>query len=499
MLLTKANLSKIKNTDLVIPADDLFNLPERVLQFGTGVLLRGLPNYFIDKANREGIFNGRVVVVKSTPGNTAGFEQQDSLYTLHVNGIENGKEIKEHIVCSAISRVLSANSHWESILAVARSPELQIIISNTTEAGIELIPDDVTANPPVSYPGKLLAVLYERYIAFNASEQSGLIIIPTELITDNGKKLQSIVLELARLNNMELQFINWLTNCNYFCSSLVDRIVPGKPQHKESEQRFGYQDDLHIQAEAYCLWAIEGDDKVKAALSFGQAHKGVVVTPDIELFRELKLRILNGSHTLTCAIAYLAGFGTVREAMDDPSFLYFITELMYRQIIPAIPYPVDKTIADNFAASVLDRFRNPSIEHKWISISVQYSLKMKMRVVPLLVNHYKINNSVPEYFALGFAAFLRFMMISPDAEGNYKGNNNGIDYVITDSQAETFYMACKNADVKTFVHNILSNIDLWETNLAELHGFEAAVTQKLENIISNGAASLLINIYHKGV
>ena len=233
MLLSKSNLKNIQSAEIIVPDEAIFNLPEKVLQFGTGVLLRGLPDYFIDKANRQGVFNGRIVVVKSTStGSASEFDNQDSLYTLCVKGIENGQKVEENIISSAISRVLSANEHWDEILKCAQNPEMKIVISNTTEVGIQLVKESIDANPPESFPAKLLAFLFERYQAFNGSEESGMVIVPTELIVGNGDKLKAILLDLARFNQLNEAFINWLENNNSFCNSLVDRIVPGKPDKK---------------------------------------------------------------------------------------------------------------------------------------------------------------------------------------------------------------------------------------------------------------------------
>ena len=232
MQLSKNNLDKIKaRNGLEIPDKKVFGLPEKVLQFGTGVLLRALPDHFIDQANKQGIFNGRVVVVKSTESDSSAFDRQDGLYTICVRGIENGQTVEENIINASISRVLSAKTEWKQILACAQNPELKIILSNTTEVGIQLADDDINAAPPVSFPGKLLAFLYERFKAFKGSPTSGMVIVPTELITDNGNKLESIVLELAHRNNLEFKFFEWLENHNIFCNSLVDRIVPGRSVH----------------------------------------------------------------------------------------------------------------------------------------------------------------------------------------------------------------------------------------------------------------------------
>ncbi len=201
--LSRAELSTIRTTGVVKPDGKIFDLPERVLQFGTGVLLRGLPDYFIDKANRKGIFNGRIVVVKSTDSGDAGaFDRQDGLYTLCIRGLQEGKKTEENIVCSAISRVLSAKYQWKDILQCAQNPDMQVIISNTTEVGIQLVADDIRQTPPVSFPGKLLAFLYERYRFFKGSPDSGMVIVPTELIVGNGKKLAAIVGELAKTNRL---------------------------------------------------------------------------------------------------------------------------------------------------------------------------------------------------------------------------------------------------------------------------------------------------------
>jgi tagaturonate reductase len=503
MILSRYNLKKINVAGLVLPGDQIFELPEKVLQFGTGVLLRGLPDYFIDKANREGIFNGRIVVVKSTDsGTTDDFDQQDGLYTLYVKGIENGQEVDQQIVCSSISRVLSAKTDWESVLKTAHNPNLKVIVSNTTEVGIQLVRDDITNHPPVSFPGKLLAVLYERYKAFDGSDKSGLVIIPTELIVGNGDKLETIVLELAHLNKLEPAFIDWLENANSFCNSLVDRIVPGKPNRAvaaELEKQCGYTDNLRTVSEVYCLWAIEGDEKVKSVLSFADSHSGVVITPDIEKFRELKLRLLNGTHTLTCAIAFLSGFKTVKSAMENSLFSRFILNLMQNEITPAIPAQIDSESANEFIYKVLDRFRNPNIEHQWLSISAEYSSKLKSRVLPLLLNHYKQGAEVPDATALGFAAFIRFMKITRTEDGNFMGNVNGEDYVVTDANAERFYKAWLKTDVKTVIETILKDNHLWDTDLTLLPGFKAAVIKNVEAIMDSGTLPLLENFEIKAL
>lgn len=496
MILSRYTLKNINAAKVEVPADELFDLPEKVLQFGTGVLLRGLPDYFIDKANKKNIFNGRIVVVKSTDGgDAAAFEKQDGLYSICVRGIEDGVKQEKNIICSSISRVLSAKSEWEEILQCAHNPHLQVIISNTTEVGIELVNnDDIRRHPPVSFPGKLLAFLHERYKAFDGSKQCGMVIVPTELIVDNGKKLESIVIELAYLNGLDEAFIDWLESCNHFCSSLVDRIVPGKPEQSvknDIEQSLGYTDDLLSMSECYSLWAIEGDEYIASVLSFAKADSGVVIAKDIDLFRELKLRLLNGTHTLTSGVAFLSGFTTVTEAMNDAAMGAFIGNLMNEEIAPAIPYAIPAEEKAAFAAKVLDRFRNPHIEHQWISITMNYTSKMQMRIIPLLLNHYKNQDSVPAHIAMGFAAYLLFMKAKKLEGGVYYGDLDGKYYPIKDEQAAWFFQKWKTLPVPQLVTAVLKDSSLWGADLTQLPGFAQAVTEKTEEINEQGIAAIM--------
>jgi tagaturonate reductase len=498
MQLSSESLKKIKpQPGITIPDSTILALPEKVLQFGTGILLRGLPDYFIDKANKQGIFNGRVVIVKSTSkGSTDEFGKQDGLYTLCVKGITDGQKVEETIINASVSRVLSAGEEWNEILKCAHNPEIKLIISNTTEVGITLTDDDISLSPPQSFPGKLLAFLYERYKTFQGGPDSGMVIVPTELITENGDKLLSIVLELAKKNNCDTEFTDWIINANHFCNSLVDRIVPGKltPADQEAtEKQLGYTDQLMIMAEPFRLWVIESaHPEVKEILSFSKVDEGVVITPDIEKFRELKLRLLNGTHSFSCATAILNGFTTVKEAMGDEEMSSLIHQLMTTEIATAmngelIPYKE----ACTYAATVMDRFKNPFLEHKWISISMNYTSKMKMRNVPLVQQYYKKTGKIPPLMALGFAAYLVFMKCQANGDKRYHGSINGQSYAIDDESAGYFAEQWASNDVDRVVDTILANKELWGTDLTALPGFAQVVKENIKTIQKDGIASAM--------
>ncbi len=496
-------LQELNGNRISLPSQDLLRLPERVLQFGTGVLLRGLPDYFIDKANKQNLFNGRVVMVKSTsPGDTSDFTVQDGLYTIIEKGIENGVPVERVQVNASISRVLSANEQWDDVLACAANPLMQVIISNTTEVGLTLQESDALAEKPVSFPGKLFRFLEERYRVFNGSADAGMAIIPTELIVDNGHTLKQIIIILAKLAKKSDAFIQWISDANDFCNSLVDRIVPGKPSAAELaalETELGYTDSLLITSEPYRLWAIETENqRTRQILSFSGADEGVIIAGNINKYRELKLRLLNATHTLSCGLAHLAGFVTVKEAMRDASFQKMIHGLMHDEIIPVI---VDEHIsqdeAGRFAAQVIDRFANPYIDHAWLSITMQYSSKMQMRTVPLVVKYFEYFDDVPQWMSLGYAAYLQFMHAKKGTDGNWYGINQGKTYKIQDDKTAIVAAHWERKENEMVVKACLSDTQLFGTDLINQPLFAEDVAQKLLLLQQSGAINLVKAILAK--
>jgi tagaturonate reductase len=271
--------------------------------------------------------------------------------------------------------------------------------------------------------------------------------------------------------------------------------MPGEEIKNKLEKDLGYTDQLLTVCEVYKLWAIEGNEHVKKILSFAVGADGMVIQPDIELYRELKLRLLNGTHTLCCGLAYLSGFDTVKNAMDDEGFLQFITGLMEDEIANCIPYEVTATEVKDFISKVLDRFRNPHINHYWKTIATNYSNKIKLRCLPLLLNYYKKFDRVPELIASGFASYLAFMKPVKQNGAEFYGEFNGEFYLIEDEMNEKFYKMWQALPIDKLVREVLKNSAFWGTDLTLLPGFGKSVTEKLNSIINKGTKPSLLDIH----
>src|SRR3989475_38591 len=330
-------------------------LPERVLQFGTGMLLRALCAAFVDAANSAGAFSGRIAVIQSTPqGHARAINMQDGLFTLVERGLEHGAPVERTRLVGAISRALVADAEWPAVRDVVARPELQVIVSNVTEAGFR---------SDASFPHRLTDLLQTRFVRL--PDGPLLFVIPTELVDDNGPRLAAMVDRLAGRLAQGPEFREWLGRRVRFCSSLVDRITTGTPPRDVRaalEQRLGYADALLTVTEPHSLWAIEADPAaLRAAFAIDVLPESVVIAPDIRFYRERKLRLLNGAHTATAPLALLAGVRTVREAAEHPRLSAFLRHILFEEIAPATDLTGVAGVA--FAGTVIDRFRKIGRAH----------------------------------------------------------------------------------------------------------------------------------------
>jgi tagaturonate reductase len=483
-----------QRADLVLPTADQLGLPERAVQFGTGALLRGLVDALLDDANRQGLFGGRVVMIGSTgSGRDRAINDQGGLFTLVVQGLVDGAARRDFQVVSSVSRALAASTQWAEVLRCAENPQLELIFSNTTEVGIALDEADAQAAPgevaPRSFPGKLAAFLLHRGRWSRYDTALAPIVIPTELIEDNGGKLREIVVTLARRWKTEPEFLAWLEEVR-FCNTLVDRIVPGAPSEQyaaELRPLLPYEDGMITIAEPYRLFAIEGDAALRERLRFAGADEGVIVTGSITPYRLRKVRLLNGAHTSFVSLAILAGCRTVREAVEHPALGAFLRSVLLDEIVPSLDVPG----AEVFAREVIGRFANPYLQHQLWDITLQGTTKFRVRVVPSIVDHVRTTGSVPRALALGFAGFLAFQRGELQDARRRAGDPVPADAAGESIQARWRTVGEDPTALATFVRAICADAELWGADLAAIPGFADIVTEDLATIRASGAVAAI--------
>ncbi|OLS41076.1 tagaturonate reductase [Bacillus sp. MRMR6] len=459
--------------------------PEKVLQFGEGNFLRAFVDWQVDELNKKADFNGSVVVVQPLEfGLVDKLNEQDGLYTLYLQGMKEGKAVREHTLIDCISRGLNIYSQYDEYLELAENPELRFIFSNTTEAGIAFDENDrLEDRPAKSFPAKLTAFLYRRFKVFKGDKEKGFIIIPCELIDRNGEKLKKIVLQYASVWNLDDSFVQWVEEANTFCCSLVDRIVPGYPRDTIDEitKELGYKDDMVVAGERFHLWVIEGPQWIREEFPAHLAGLNTLFVEDMTPYRTRKVRILNGAHTAMTPVSYLYGIDTVGEAVNHEVTGQFVKELIFDEIIPTLDLSPEEL--HSFADAVIERFMNPFIEHFLLSISLNSMSKFKTRNLPSLIEYYNCKQDLPRKLVFSLAALISF----------YKGKRGEEDIHLQDDQdvLDLFkeHWGQYNdtlESVESIVTSILGYEKIWETDLNQIPGLTAAVTNSLFEIETKG-------------
>ena len=433
------NISKLSN----VFCGTIEKYPEKVIQFGEGNFLRAFVDWQINKLNSKNLFNGSIVVVQPIEnGMVEMLNEQEGVYTSLQRGITNGELVENAEIITSISRGIDPYKDWEGYLSLAHINSIKYVISNTTEAGIAYIKTELNANScPASYPAKLTMLMYERFKYFNGSSESGLVLIPCELIEKNGIQLKNCILQHAVDWKLGEDFILWINNSNYFCNTLVDRIVPGYPKDEISiiEKKLGYNDKLLVSSEIFHLWVIEGNETIKKELPFSEVGLNVVWTDDLTPYRTLKVRILNGLHTTFTIPSIFTGNETVKQSMDDALINKMIQTALYKEIVPTLDFTESEI--DKYASAVLERFRNPFIKHYLISITLNSISKFKVRVLPSILKYFEKNGKLPIVTVFALASMIRFYLGKPDVDGNFICTFNGKQYPVKDEPSIIEYFS----------------------------------------------------------
>jgi len=472
--------------------------PVKVLQFGEGNFLRAFVDYWFDMSNEKAGWNGKVALVQPIAmGLTELVNKQEGLYTLYLRGSENGEKINRKRVISVVDACYNPYVEWDKVIEIAKSDDLEYIASNTTEAGIVYDPESrFDQVPPTSFPAKLTVLLYERFKA----GKKGLVILSCELIDANGKELQKCVNRHIDDWGLGEDFRKWINEENLFCSTLVDRIVPGRIRDPKEvaaiNEENGYEDQLLDVGEVFGVWYIEGPEWLAEKLPFKKAGLNVHVVPEVAPYKKRKVRILNGAHTGFVLGAYLAGQDIVRDCMSNESIHGFMNKMLYDEIIPILP--LDKADCENFAAAVTDRFNNPFVDHLLMSISLNSTSKWKARNMPSFLEYIEKFGKLPQALTMSLAAYIAFYsndIQELNDEGLVCRRPKGNNYTVQDDRwALEFYWDHKDDSAEDLVHAVLSNEKMWDQDLTKIPELEKTVVADLKKIREDGAEAAYASV-----
>ncbi len=434
--------------------------PVKVIQFGEGNFLRAFIGHTLHKLNElKGVDMGIAVVQPIEHGMLDILEAQGGAYTLFLNGLSNGKEIQENILIQNIVSTHNPYQDFENYLHLAKLPELEFIISNTTEAGIVFdSSDQFTDQPPKTFPAKLTRLLWERYQHFSGTADSGLHFLPCELINHNADTLKNCILQYGKHWDLDDAFSQWLETENYFHNTLVDRIVPGYPKENTAayQAQLPYDDQLMVTAEPFYLWVIEGDEELTKKFPVNQIDLNVQVVKDMQPYRTRKVRILNGAHTALVPLSLLYCHQTVSDIFTDSFTDQFLRQCVLDEIVPTLD--MDAAELNAFAEAVFDRFKNPFIKHYLGSIALNSISKFKVRVLPSLLAYQKLHHKLPPHLTFSMACLLRFY------KGTWKGQKLPIQ---DDSEVVSFFENAWAKDhLSDTIQTLLQNESFWGENLS---------------------------------
>jgi len=454
---------------------------EKVIQFGEGNFLRAFIEWIIWKTNQKTDFNGSVVVVQPIEkGMVSWLNEQDGLYHLNLQGLQNGEPVNSLDMIDVISRGLNPYEDFEAYLKLAEQPEIRFVISNTTEAGIAFDPacklDD---KPASSYPGKLTQLLYHRFQCFKGDKSKGLIIFPCELIFENGKHLKECIRQYIKLWNLGSEFSAWFEGACGVYSTLVDRIVPGYPRDNAAElcERAGYDDHLLDKAEIFHLWVIEAPKEVAAEFPADKAGLHVLFVPSEAPYHERKVTLLNGPHTVLSPVGYLSGLNTVKECCEDPEIGAFVKKVMYDELLPTLNLPKEELL--QFAGDVVERFRNPFVKHFVTSIMLNSFPKFKTRDLPGLKTYLERKGELPKGLVLGLAGICTY----------YKGGKRGEDEIVPQDDEKIIGLLKElwaTGDVRKVAEGVLADEFIWEEDLNKIPGLTDLLAADLALIQAKG-------------
>ncbi|WP_370737838.1 mannitol dehydrogenase family protein [Gilliamella mensalis] len=466
------------------PTYDRKKIVSRIVHLGFGAFHRAHQALFIDRLLNTGNSDWAICEVNIVGGEQLieDIRKQDHLYTV----LEKGAQSKEAFVIGSVKESLLAQSDGiEVILEKMASPLIEIVSLTITEKGYCMLPggvgldfnnalikaDLVNPEKPVSAPGVIVEALYRRM-------QRGLksfTALSCDNIPENGVVLKKAILDLAKARDFKLA--QWIESNTTFPCTMVDRIVPAITSETLIEIEGvlgGIVDPCGIACEPFIQWVIE-DNFVTNRPNWDQV--GAEFVKNVVPYEEMKLRMLNGSHSFLAYLGYLAGYVHINDCMNDASYKKATHQLMMAQQAPTLHVPSNVNLLE-YANKLIERFSNPSLKHQTWQIAMDGTQKLPQRMLDSIRWHIK-NDSDFSLLALGVAGWMRYV-------GGIDDNHQPID--VKDPMSEQLQTIVKASVDGIERVNCLLKLDvIFGADLPNNSQFREQVTTHYLTLMQKGA------------
>ncbi|WP_354064179.1 mannitol dehydrogenase family protein [Devosia sp. 2618] len=473
-------------TGVAVPNYDRTKVTAGIVHLGIGAFHRAHMAVYVDDLLKDNPDWAIVGASLRRPDTKEALEPQDGLYTVAVRDA-SGTHPR---IIGSILKVLDANTQREELLSLMASPAIRIVSLTVTEKGYchdpatgeldQRHPDIVhdLANPtePHSAPGMIVEALARR----KAAGIAPFAVMSCDNLPSNGATVKRIVTKFASLRDAALG--EWVAEVA-FPGTMVDRIVPSTTDADRTTiaDLTGVDDAWPIMTEPFTQWVIE-DDFPQGRPPFEKA--GAQLVKDVEPFERMKLRMLNGSHSTMAYLGYLSGYEYISDVMADENFVTLIHDLMTEEAMPTLDMPgVD---LGAYRDQLLNRFRNPALQHRTWQIAMDGSQKLPQRLLGTIRN--RLNADQPfDRLALGVAGWMRYVMGIDE---------NGDEIDVRDPLAMRMLAIAADAgdDAEELYIGLAGLTEVFGTDLAENQAFGEAVATHLDSLLEIGVKEAVAEV-----
>jgi fructuronate reductase len=404
--LSRQTLGSVNN-GILLPK--VINPPPGIVHLGAGAFHRAHQAVYTEDAMAVGGGDWGICGVSlQSVGVQEALRPQDCLYTLAVLDTEIS-----YRVVGALSSILVAAQELPRVLDAMASPRTHVLTVTVTEKGyclnlagklntehLDIQRDLRTPRAPMTVIGIIVEALRRRFAAGIAPPT----VISCDNLTHNGRLLANAVLEFARLTDRETALRIEDRVC--FPCTMVDSITPATDDALRDRvaREIGLTDMLPVQREAYTQWVIE--NRFCGPRPAWEAA-GAILTADVVPYENAKLRLLNATHSALAYLGSLLNLETVFQAMQNQTLAGYIDRMMQTEIAPTVR-PLAGLSIDEYAATIVQRYKNPAIKHYLSQIALDGSQKIPIRILETVKENLKAGRSV-QCLCLAVAGWMHFV------------------------------------------------------------------------------------------